>query len=64
MDHFTVTGVNKAGVDLVLMHSLRVHYVNHVLLMQTGVSIDTRSTSASCSLKGWNTKITTATTFV
>ena len=47
------------------------YYVNHVVLMQTGffkhnfhkkrkeVCIKTRSTSASRSLKGWDTKLTT-----
>ena len=62
--HFTVTGENEAGVDLVLIQPFLLYYVNHVFLMLTSifkqnlhyerneVCIKTRSTSASRSLKG------------
>ena len=62
--HFTVTGENEAGVDLVLIQPFLLCYVNHIFLMLTSifkhnfhkkrkeVCIKTRSTSASHSLKG------------
>ena len=31
--HFTVTGRNEAGADLVLIQPFLLYYVNHVLLM-------------------------------
>ena len=64
MAHFTVTGANEAGVDLVLIQLFLLYYVNHVVVMLTfffqqnfhkkkkEVCIKTRSTSASRSLKG------------
>ena len=67
MAHFTVTGANEAGVDLVLIQPFLLYYVNHVVVMLTfffeqnfhkkkkEVCIKTRSTSASRSLKGWDT---------
>ena len=69
--HFTVTGGNKAGVDIVLIQPFLLYYVNYVFLIQTGifkhnfhkkrkeVCIKTRSTSGSHSLKGWDSKLTT-----
>ena len=33
--HFTVTGGNEARVDLVLIHSFLLYYVNQVVLMLT-----------------------------
>ena len=61
--HFTVTGENKTGVDLVLIQNVLLYYVTHVLLLtrifkhnvhkkRKEVCIKTRSTSASRSLKG------------
>ena len=67
--HFIVTGGNEAGVDIVLIQPFLLYYVNHVF--QTGifkhnfhkkrteVCINTRSTSGSHSLKGWDSKLTT-----
>ena len=69
--HVTVTGGNEAGVDVVLIQSFLLYYVNHVFLIQTGifehnfhkkrkeVCIKTRSASGSHSLKGWDSKLTT-----
>ena len=66
--HFTVKGANEAGVDLVLIQPFLLYYVNHIVVMLTSsfkqnlrkkrkeVCIKTRSTSASRSLKGWDTK--------
>ena len=31
--HFTVTGENEAGVDLVLIQPFLLYYVNHVILI-------------------------------
>ena len=68
---FTVTGGNEAGVDLVLIQTSLLYYVNHVVLMLTSifkhnfhkkrkeVCIKTSSTSASHSLSGKETKPTT-----
>ena len=62
--HFTVTGENEAGVDLVLIQTFLLYYVNSVFLMLTSifkhnfheekkeVCIKTRSTSASRPFKG------------
>ena len=61
--HFTVTGENKAGVDLVLIQNVLPNYLNHVLMLtpifkhnfhrkRKEVCTKTRSTSASRSLKG------------
>ena len=37
-DHFTVTGGNEAGVDLVLIQPFLLYYVNHVILyMLSGI---------------------------
>ena len=33
--HFTVTGANEAGVDLVLIQPFLLYYVNHVVVMLT-----------------------------
>ena len=33
--HFTVTGGKEAGVDLVLVQTFLLNYVNHVFLMLT-----------------------------
>ena len=33
MGHFTVTGGNEAGVDLVLIQPFLLYYVNHVVLI-------------------------------
>ena len=71
--YFTVTGENKAGVDLGLIQPSLLYYVNEVLLMLTTslifqhnfhtkrkeVLIKTRSPSAPCPLKGCDTKPTT-----
>ena len=69
--HFTLTGGNKAGVDLAFIQPFLLYYVNHVFLTLTSifkqnlhqkrkeVCIKTRSTSASRSLKGQNTQPTT-----
>ena len=35
MAHFTVTGANEAGVDLVLIQPFLLYYVNHVVVMLT-----------------------------
>ena len=35
MAHFTVTGANEAGVDLVLIQPFLLYYVNHVVVMPT-----------------------------
>ena len=35
--HFTVTGGNKAGVDIVWIQPLQLYYVNHVVLNFTGI---------------------------
>ena len=35
--HFTVTGGNEAGVDLVLIQPFLLFYVNHVVLMLTSI---------------------------
>ena len=35
--HFTVTGGNETGVDLVLIQNFLLYYVNHVFLMETGI---------------------------
>ena len=35
--HFTVTGGNEAGVDLVLIQSFLLYYINHVFLVLTGI---------------------------
>ena len=37
--HFTVTGGNEAGVDLVLIQPCLLYYVNHVVLMLTSIFI-------------------------
>ena len=62
--HFTVTGENEAGVDLVLIQTFLLYYINNVFLMLTSifkhnfheekkeVCIKTRSTSASRPFKG------------
>ena len=33
--HFTVTGANEAGIDLVLIRPFLLYYVNHVVVMLT-----------------------------
>ena len=33
--HFTVTGANEAGVDLVLIRPFLLYYVNHVVVVLT-----------------------------
>ena len=35
--HFTVTGGNEAGVDLVLIQPFLLCYVNHVVLMLNSI---------------------------
>ena len=35
--HFTVTGGNEAGVDLVLIQPFLLYYVNHVVVMLTSI---------------------------
>ena len=35
--HFTVTGENEAGVDLVLIQPFLLYYANHVVLMLTSI---------------------------
>ena len=35
--HFTVTGENKAGLDLGLIQPFLLYYVNHVVLMPTSI---------------------------
>ena len=35
MAHFTGTGANEAGVDLVLIQPFLLYYVNHVVVMLT-----------------------------
>ena len=55
--HFTVTGGNEAGVDLVLIQPFPLYYVNHVVLMVSSffrhnfhmkrTEVKTRSTSAT-----------------
>ena len=35
--HFTATGENEAGVDLVLIQPFPLHCVNHVCLMLTSI---------------------------
>ena len=68
--HFTVTGENKAGVDLVLIQNVLLYYLNHFLMLtrifkrnchkkRKEVCTKTRSTSASRSLKVKDTKPTT-----
>ena len=37
--HFTVTGANEAGVDLVLIRPFLLYYVNHDVVMLTTVFI-------------------------
>ena len=37
--HFTLTGGNEAGVDLVLIQPCLLYYVNHVVLMLTSIFI-------------------------
>ena len=36
-DHFTVIDENELGVDLVLIQSFLLYYVNYVVLMQTSI---------------------------
>ena len=67
----SVTGKNEARVDHVLIQPFLLYKVNHVVLLLSSifklnlhqkreeVCIKTRSTSASLSLKGWDTKPTT-----
>ena len=66
--HFTVTDGNEAGVDLVLIQSCLLYYVNHVFVILNSiflakkrkeVSTKTRSPSASRSRKGKDIKPTT-----
>ena len=35
--HFTATGGNEAGVDLVLIQPFLLYYVNHVVLMLSSI---------------------------
>ena len=35
--HFTVTGENETGVDLVLIQPFLLYYVNHIFLMLTSI---------------------------
>ena len=70
MGHFTVMDGREAGVDLVLIQTFLLYYVNQVTLMPTSifkdnfhnkakeVCIKTRLTSASHSLEGYGTKST------
>ena len=37
IDYFIVTGGKDAGVDLVFIQPFLPYYVNHVVLMQTGI---------------------------
>ena len=37
IDYFIVTGGKDAGVDLVLIQPFLPYYVNHFVLMQTGI---------------------------
>ena len=48
--HFTVTGGNEAGVDLVLIQPFQFYHVNHVLLMLN------RSFQVKFALKNWGRK--------
>ena len=57
IDHYTVTGGNEAGVDVILIQPFLLYYVNHVLryilniiFIRKGKRFVTRSTSRS--LKG------------
>ena len=48
--HFTVTGGNEAGVDLVLIQLFQFYYINHVLLMLN------RSFQVKFTLENWGRK--------
>ena len=42
MGHFSVTGENEAGVDLVLIQPLLLYYVTHVVFMLTSIFLSIR----------------------